>query len=110
GNRIGLAVIQKSETFFDHYLFRLERVLAGGGFGGTTSAFVHNRKTPRKALAFSPARQRPGSASSFLAVPPPITVSSGRSAATRRSTTSATRRCHFFLPFRSSPARPIYRS
>ena len=39
-------------------------------------------------------------------VPPPMTTSSGSSAAVRSSTARSTWRRHFFLPIRSSPFRP----
>src|SRR5262245_1851385 len=73
---------------------------------GRARSSPHKRNPPRKALALSPARECGGSAWSFLTLPPPITVSSGSSAAIKRDTTSATCRRHFFLPWRSSPARP----
>ncbi len=69
-------------------------------------ASCHRRKPPRNALAFSPARQCGGSTLSLRALPPPITVSSGSSAAIRRVTTSATCSRHFFLPCFSRPAWP----
>src|SRR6516164_826693 len=70
--------------------FCLERARPGDRLDGRTSLPDHKRKPPRKALAFWPARHRRGSALSFLTLPPPITVSSGRRAALSRSTTSAT--------------------
>src|SRR5262249_33610919 len=88
-----------------HLLFqvrRFERVSTGG----MVLPSAHSRNPPRKALSLSPARERGGSAWSFLTLPPPITVSSGSSAAMKRPTTSATLRRHFFLPWRSNPARP----
>src|SRR5262249_6498368 len=78
---------------------------AMGRSGGTRLCFAHNRQPSRKSLAFWPARQRGGSASSLVTLPP-AHVSSGRGEAVRRSTTSTTRRCHFFLPSRSR--RPPY--
>src|SRR5215831_6611346 len=57
---------------------------------GRPPSSPHRRNPPRKALVLSPARECGGSAWSFLALPPPITVSSGSSAAIRRATTSAT--------------------
>src|SRR6516164_1553564 len=83
--RLLLASGRLSSAAKSLHLFRLRRA---GARGGTPSA--HKRKPPRKALAFSPARHRAGRAPSFVTLPPPITVSSGRSAALRRSTTSAT--------------------
>src|SRR6516162_10815912 len=70
------------------FLFGASR--PGGRFDGRTSVPAHKRNPPQKALAFSPARHRRGSALSFLTLPPPITVSSGCKAAMKRSTTSAT--------------------
>src|ERR1700747_3103858 len=53
---------------------RKERARRGGKSAGTTLPFSHNRKPPRKALALSPGREPGGSASSFFALPPPITL------------------------------------
>src|SRR6516162_10899289 len=78
------------ELMFRALPFCLERARPGGRFDGRTSVPAHKRNPPQKALAFSPARHRRGSALSFLTLPPPITVSSGCKAAMKRSTTSAT--------------------
>jgi hypothetical protein len=59
---------------------RLERV----PLCGSVRSSPHSRNPPRKALSLLPARDCGGSASSFLTLPPPITVSSGSSAAMRR--------------------------
>src|SRR5262249_30165028 len=64
------------------------------------------RNPPRNALALSPNRHRGGSTLSLLAFPPPRTTSSGWSAATRRATTSATSRLHFFVPNFFNPRNP----
>src|SRR5262245_61421024 len=69
-------------------------------------AFSQSRKPPIKASALSPARQPGGSSLSFLTLPPPITISSGCSAAISRSTTSATFFRHFFLPYLSRARLP----
>jgi hypothetical protein len=69
---------------------RLEITDQGNPARRRAASFSHSRNPPRKAFALSPARQRGGSASSFLTLPPPITMSSGSSAAMKRATTSAT--------------------
>jgi hypothetical protein len=56
---------------------RTERRRRGGRSAGTTLPFAHKRNPPRKALTLSPGRDRGGSASSLLTLPPPITASSG---------------------------------
>src|SRR5215471_15031705 len=76
--------------------------LAVGGFFPCSQS----RNPPTKALALSPARELAGILFSSLALPPPITTSSGSRAATRRATTSLTYRRHFFLPCFSSPRAP----
>ena len=50
----------------------------------------HSRNPPQKAFSLSPAREWGGSASNSLTLPPPITVSSGSSAAMKWPTTSKT--------------------
>src|SRR6266511_638209 len=70
------------------------------------SAPCQRQNPPTKALASSPLRQPVGCFFRLWTLPPPSTTSSGRRAAIKRVTTSATYLRHFFLPYRSSPRLP----
>jgi signal transduction histidine kinase len=64
------------------------------------AASVQIRKPPMNAFALLPALHLGGNTARLFTLPPPRTMSSGSSVATRRETTSVMYSCHFTSPKR----------